>query len=292
MYTSSELERLFLLWKSAEVGWETDDGQPVRERALSVETSDFVYLVKGGRWLLVATQAGAVKYYDLDAEVITGVALIPDQTFIAATAHSATLMSVDVDQDSPVLSFRLAFALCGFGPSASFQIWQINPMLDDSQRAIGLTATLLASLAQPPDIVIVLAISLLRNQLAFNGILLANNEMFAFVMDWRQGNGTTSTYNRRMITTSMIILVSALTVYNSDELNISNTTCRMTSISCMGTRFSRHTHPSSQFLTGRLPKKQSPCPTLVMSLLQLPFNVQYSAMVVFPPTLGPGDTLM
>lgn len=79
MYTSEELERLLLVWNSADIGWARDDGRAARERSILVEPAEYVHLIQGGRWLLVTTDTGHVTYYDLDAEVIEGVSLIPQQ---------------------------------------------------------------------------------------------------------------------------------------------------------------------------------------------------------------------
>ena len=79
MHTSEELERLLLVWISADIGWTRDDGRAARERSILVEPVQFVHLIRGGRWLLVTTDVDQVTYYDFDAETIEGVPLIPQQ---------------------------------------------------------------------------------------------------------------------------------------------------------------------------------------------------------------------
>ncbi len=80
MYTSGELEHALLLWNSADVGWQRDDKRPARERVFAANQPEIIHLIKGGRWLLgTSDRTGSVTYYDLDAQNIVGVPLIPDQ---------------------------------------------------------------------------------------------------------------------------------------------------------------------------------------------------------------------
>lgn len=202
MYTSNEFENLFLLWESAKIGWTTDDGKVACDRGFTVQTDEFssAHLIQGGRWLLVATRAGAVTYYDLDAEAITGAELIPPQTTVQRL--SRTRMCVDVDADSPMLSFRLASSLIGHGPSASIQLWQVNLKLNNAQRAVGLTATHLVSFPKPPSMMTLMEMYLLGPTIAFNGLYYTQHdyaEMYISVMDWQRASESPPDYAWRVI---------------------------------------------------------------------------------------------
>ncbi|KJA27766.1 hypothetical protein HYPSUDRAFT_34909 [Hypholoma sublateritium FD-334 SS-4] len=208
-YTSEELENLFLLWTSARIGWsyftdnEEKDEQTAFDRGFPVQTDEYssAHLIQGGRWMLVATRTGAVTYYDLDAEIITGTELIPPQTKVQR--FSRTRMCVDVDADSPMLSFRFASSLIGHGPSASIQLWQVDIKLDDAQRTIGLTATHLASFPLPLPMMTLLEMHLLGPTIAFEGMYYCaeygRGEIYISVMDWQRASKNPPDYAWRII---------------------------------------------------------------------------------------------
>ncbi|KAF8804073.1 hypothetical protein BYT27DRAFT_7108150, partial [Phlegmacium glaucopus] len=204
MYTAQELEFSVLRWKSAQVGWDSDDGSPARQRNISIEegpTSE--YLVKGGRWLLVATSTGSVSYYDLDAQIPTVMPLISRQKAIATT-----LMSVDVDAESPYLRFNIAlFLIASTCPSIhsveiSAEIWQVTLVLDHHQRGTGLSATLLASFPLDPNIDICPCLSL-RGQFVAFSICTRSDLCYTVVVDWARANGTSLTYPMRILYPSL-----------------------------------------------------------------------------------------
>ncbi|PPQ84033.1 hypothetical protein CVT25_000579 [Psilocybe cyanescens] len=223
-YSSQELEHLLLLWKSADRGLEASTLQPSRERTfVGVKTgygtrtgngpygaSDkLIHLIKGGRWLLVVEQTGAVSCYDLDAETISGVRLIPDQMEFGN--NSRVLMTLDYATHSPVLEFAIALSLQDGAPweesltsiryRRTVQIWRVDVALDDTRHAVGLTATFLASFPHRPEILGVMSLSLLGPMIAFTSI--TDEETYAFVVDWTQANGNSLEYPWRVVQRTM-----------------------------------------------------------------------------------------
>ncbi|PPQ92305.1 hypothetical protein CVT25_008610 [Psilocybe cyanescens] len=223
-YSSQELEYLLLLWKSADHGLETSTLHPSRERTfVGVKTgrgvrtgygqngaSDkLIHLIKGGRWLLVVEQTGAVSCYDLDAETISGVRLIPDQ--MEFTNSSRVLMTLDYATHSPILEFTIALSLQDAAlweePLTSIryrrtvQIWRVGVVLDDTRHAVGLTATFLASFPHRPEILGVMSLSLLGPMIAFTSI--TDEETYAFVVDWTQASGNSLEYPWRVVQWTM-----------------------------------------------------------------------------------------
>ncbi|KIM36606.1 hypothetical protein M413DRAFT_448967, partial [Hebeloma cylindrosporum] len=104
LYESRELEFLFLRLKSAEIGWKTDDRRPSRKR--NFVTSNIpkcMYLLEGGRWLLLASHTGSVTYFDLDAQIPSERILIPGQ--VNPESETDIKMAIDRDNTSPFLLF-------------------------------------------------------------------------------------------------------------------------------------------------------------------------------------------
>ncbi|PPQ85646.1 hypothetical protein CVT25_012768 [Psilocybe cyanescens] len=246
-YSSQELEHLLFLWKSADRGLEASTLYPSRERTfVGVKTgygmrtgngpygaSDkLIHLIKGGRWLLVVEQTGAVSCYDLDAETISGVRLIPDQ--MEFTNSSRVLMTLDYATHSPILEFTIALSLQDAAlweePSTSIryrrtvQIWRVGVALDDIRHAVGLTATFLASFPHRPEILGVMSLSLLGPMIAFTSITY--EKKYAFVVDWTQANGNSLEYPWRVVQRTMsqgyihLLPGSRLLVTSSDSFSL------------------------------------------------------------------------
>ncbi|KAF8649275.1 hypothetical protein AX16_005903 [Volvariella volvacea WC 439] len=132
-YTAQELERLILRWKSAEIGWTTDDGVPARERRLQLERSpstrvECIHLVKGGRWLLVALSSGSVLFYDLDEKDPIQRILIPP----SGSTIGLRKMDVDIDTSSPTLAFKLALLPVQKAQTISYvlEVWHVSLVRD------------------------------------------------------------------------------------------------------------------------------------------------------------------
>ncbi len=201
MQTSEELERLLLIWNSADIGWARDDGRAARERSITVEPAEHVHLIQGGRWLLVTTATGQVIYYDLDAEVIEGVPLIPQQ-IPKPISLNEVMMDIDIDLSSPTLSFRIALSIFDrFDHKATIQIWAVTLLLNGSQ-AVGLSATRLALLHHRPKIVSVMALSLSGPTVAFTA-QRTEPGLLTFVINWDQVNGDSTNYLWRVLDPSM-----------------------------------------------------------------------------------------
>ena len=203
MYTSEELERLLLVWNSANIGWARDDGRAARERSISVEPIRIIHLIQGGRWLLVTTKVGQVTYYDLDAETIEGVPLIPEQLHQPSSLVQV-MMDIDIDSSSPTLSFRIALSIFDrFEPSekATIQIWAVTLMLNGS-HAVGLSATRLSLLHHRHMIVSVMTFSLLGPTIAFTA-QRAERGLHTFVINWDQGDTDSTNYLWRVLDLGM-----------------------------------------------------------------------------------------
>ncbi|KJA23527.1 hypothetical protein HYPSUDRAFT_580037 [Hypholoma sublateritium FD-334 SS-4] len=207
MYTSDELEHLFLLWSSADVGWRRSDARPARARVSATRLPEKVHLVPGGRWLLVTSvQTGAVTYYDLDAETISGVLLIPDQ--IVRGGWFNLQVAIDFHDESPVLSFTIALSLSDRSQDPNtfewydreiIQIWTVGVLLNESQKAVGLEARQLAYFPHRPMITTVLAISLLGSTIAFRAFPPGSSTAYTYVVDWVHANQNPTMYAWRML---------------------------------------------------------------------------------------------
>lgn len=218
MHTSEELERLLLLWNSADAGWKRSDGHPARERVFAAYSPEIVHLVKGGRWLLITSvQTGAVTCYDLDAEIIVGVPLIPDQ--IAPYGELNVMISIDFHNQSPLLSFTIALSLSDRSqnpdsferyPYETIQIWEVRLLLNESQKGVGLKARQLASFPHRPAINAVMALSLLGSTIAFRAYPPDENTAYIYVVDWVHANQNPTMYAWRMLDMLMGSEVSKL----------------------------------------------------------------------------------
>ncbi|KAG6917762.1 hypothetical protein DXG01_001167 [Tephrocybe rancida] len=113
-YTSKELETLVLRRISADETWASETAPPAHERAFAIKDLDTrmrmvdpLYLVQGGRWLLVTvTKTGSVLAYDLDharpAERVK-IVIPPRENPIGEFQ-----IVVEVDETAPRLTLRLA----------------------------------------------------------------------------------------------------------------------------------------------------------------------------------------
>ncbi|KIM44241.1 hypothetical protein M413DRAFT_377623 [Hebeloma cylindrosporum] len=205
LHTSRELEFHFLRLKSVSIGWETDDLSPSRRREL-VTTSNpsCMYMVEGGRWFLVASDMGSISYFDLEASDPTEIPLVPKQ-FQDKTTGFVT-MAVDVDHDSSFLAFNLVVSYCLMARPVRdskqhrIQIWRVTLTLDEQQRGIGLSAKHLASFPQELPIRRVWALSLRGPHLALSVVCPGYDEsQRTFVIDWKQADGESTNYSRRLL---------------------------------------------------------------------------------------------
>lgn len=109
-YSVEDLEWWVLLRRSADIGWRSDISKPVRSRWTDYQGVGCVYIVPGGRWLLVGdARYGSVTVYDLDAPQLAGVLLIPRDEQHNQPVHRIAV-AVDPIQQSPTLSFTMALS--------------------------------------------------------------------------------------------------------------------------------------------------------------------------------------
>jgi len=111
-YTNLELQHLVLRWKSVRPGWMANQlTVPIRSQRhffiseQSASNIASVYLVEGGRWLLVGTRVGAIQYYDLNSDNISATTLIPP---LFGSSRVDVWISVDMDTTAESLTFHLA----------------------------------------------------------------------------------------------------------------------------------------------------------------------------------------
>lgn len=77
-YSAADLEQWILLRKSADLGWRREDLNYTRIRKIEDPVFGGMFLIPGGRWLLVGGRRGSMLAYDLNASPITKTALIPE----------------------------------------------------------------------------------------------------------------------------------------------------------------------------------------------------------------------
>jgi len=166
---------------------------------------EYMYLVEGGRWLLVAYSTGSVTYFDLDASKSTEIILIPDQ-FDYLYRRSVS-MAIDRDCDSPFLTFNLVLTFCANSTlvrtpeEQGIQIWRVTLALDNQQQGIGLTTFRLASFPLEYFIRRVYTSSICGPHLAISFICDAhhNHNQLTFVIDWKRAHGGLPDYPRHLI---------------------------------------------------------------------------------------------
>ncbi|KIM36600.1 hypothetical protein M413DRAFT_285502 [Hebeloma cylindrosporum] len=215
LYTSYDLEFLFLRLKSADAGWRTEDNSPARKREIvTTKPAKFMYLVEGGRWLLVASATGCITYFDLDSSTPTESVLIPDQFDLRLPdvdqgnpfAEAKVVMATDRDSDSAFLAFNLvvSFSLTRTPPpdpkAQCVQIWRVELAVDDQKRGIGLTAEFLASFPLESSVRGIFCQSLRGPHLALSLLSVGReNCQLTFIIDWKQANGDQTNYPRRLL---------------------------------------------------------------------------------------------
>ena len=218
MYTSEELEHVLLLWNSADIGWQRDDKRPARERIFAACQPEIMHLIKGGRWLLLTSdRTGSVTYYDLDAQTIVGVPLIPDQIPYCGSKNAH--IAIDFHDESPMLSFTIALSLADRSEAVqsferysyeTVQIWQVSLVLNESNKGVGLEARQLACFPHRPIINTVMAISLLGSKIAFRAYPHRPRSAYIYVVDWIHANQNPTMYAWQMLNPLMGADVSEL----------------------------------------------------------------------------------
>ncbi|KAF4621250.1 hypothetical protein D9613_000052 [Agrocybe pediades] len=158
LYSSEELERVVIVAKSTEMGWRGRDDTPSRRRHIEdIEVYQDVYLVPGGRWLLVFHFTGEISYHDLDsADYRKKRILVAGDVRLARC--NMTFFAVDVSNRTPWQNFKLAqyvaedpFHLEG-DIYRAVRIWDIAFVIE-GQTVTGLRATRLKTILVDPDVV-------------------------------------------------------------------------------------------------------------------------------------------
>ncbi|KAF8896889.1 hypothetical protein CPB84DRAFT_1203209 [Gymnopilus junonius] len=195
-YSSTELEALVLRWISSGKTCEeiihkgsNYKGGVIQTREIKSQKVECMCLIKGGRWLLTAFRNGSVYYCDLNSATLQKVPLIQKQVNLKTHPDSRIFMTVDVDEDSSVLSFNIALIFIQarsseppyetgwqfFNSNLSkvakkaqqVQIWHVNLVVEESSRVTdGLAATKLTSFLLDPNVVWIHSYSLLGSHIA------------------------------------------------------------------------------------------------------------------------------
>ncbi|TFK58692.1 hypothetical protein BDN72DRAFT_966281 [Pluteus cervinus] len=193
-HSADELERIILRWKSAEVGWSKDDPSPARERRLKMSDVESIHLIKGGRWLLVSTRTGSVVFYDLDEEEPARKVLIP-----TVSEPAGTIMSVDIDQSSPTLTFHLALGTAKYRSDTSkeyvVEVWRVCLVDTAESRLSTLSAKLSASFRPEPQSQVT-KLSILGDFVAFCLDLRPASSFYTIVVKWTDLGEVPSSYPR------------------------------------------------------------------------------------------------
>lgn len=227
MYSSKELESMFLRWKSTEVAWKKDDAALIRQRDITIE-DDYAcsHLVPGGRWLLVVLENGQVCYYDLDSSAMERKHLIDAQ--IEENDFAGVKMSVDMSNPVPISSFKLALHVSEYrankpGAFQVIKIWGIDFVIE-GQDVIGLKATLLKSLCMHQDTFHhIRVISLLGRDIAFSVSCAGNSLDYTFVVTWPDIKDESLDYPRKLLDPIGVGVVSLLSESkNNIKLNKTN----------------------------------------------------------------------
>ncbi|TFK62081.1 hypothetical protein BDN72DRAFT_964789 [Pluteus cervinus] len=190
-YSSNDLEFLFLRRKRAEVGYKmVSKGLAPRRQVIPLSLKDIAgpaHLVRGGRWLLLATYHGAIVYYDLEAESPVSRALTPEHEEGALIS-----IAVDMDSTSPTLRFNLAvsrnFSIGRGDLRGVVEVWQVGLVLDGNNLGVGLHAERLASFDQEPP-GRCRRISLLGEQIAMTIFYMSHSEVYTVCVAWRSVPG-------------------------------------------------------------------------------------------------------
>ncbi|KIM36604.1 hypothetical protein M413DRAFT_285538 [Hebeloma cylindrosporum] len=211
--TSQDIEFLFLRLKSADAGWRTDGNSPARKREIETDNpAQCIYLVEGGRWLLVGSATGRITYFDLDASTPTERVLVPEQfdpllpVEFDPLSDIQVVMAIDRDSDSAFLTFNLAVSFClssALSPdpkARSVQIWRVELALDDQHRGVGLEAQRLASFPLEPSVQGVFCQSISGPHLALSLLSVEHEDcQLTFVIEWKQADGGYTNYPRRLV---------------------------------------------------------------------------------------------
>ncbi|EKM75271.1 hypothetical protein AGABI1DRAFT_109551 [Agaricus bisporus var. burnettii JB137-S8] len=184
MYNAAKLEERFLRWMKTESTWLNEI--PLDEKYIPDSSHEFLYshLLRGGRWLICSDFGGEVLYCDLESPETGFIPLIPYP--FSRQRESMTMMAVEEDPESKILSFKIALVHILFadwmkGPhgqpevtgDSRVDVWSGRVILDEDGQVMGLQVEQLASVR----------ISLYLGQPLF-GVSLRGS-LVAFTVQWR-----------------------------------------------------------------------------------------------------------
>ncbi|KAF4610706.1 hypothetical protein D9613_007290 [Agrocybe pediades] len=234
MYSSNELERVVVVWKSTEVGWRSSDTNPSRHRTIPITCTSpscgsihcstkhsysGVYLVPGGRWLITFHPEGGMSYYDLESpDYEKQRPLVPNYLEIGPDCDlNGITFTVDIpDRCRTIQNFKLAQYVhenpnsTRIGQYRPIKIWNVS-VIFDGQEVCGLQAdclkTILVDIFMCSDIRV--RLSLRDDLLAFglrckpSGPTTRGRRRieYIFVVEWANVEDGSSDYPRRTIYT-------------------------------------------------------------------------------------------
>ena len=150
-YDDRQLQDFFLQPFKVDRAFKTDGLAASGSKTFPVPNRirDAEILIRGGRWLITATEQGEVLYFDLEAPAIR------PQTLITASERTTTdvlpSIAVDMDDDAPYITFNLAVVPDPFSFDVSdsdlrpIQVWRVTGVPDDRGHVVDLTAEKLVS---------------------------------------------------------------------------------------------------------------------------------------------------
>lgn len=212
-HISRELELLVLQWKRIKTGWAMNrlsEHIPRQRHFFTDNPAAFnfrcIYLVEGGRWLLVGTRLGSIQYYDLNAVTISASPLIPSPI----DGQSEIQISVDTDSATESLTFLIGVLTRGRSngdlrsPQRWIQVWRVTPEVDPSGYVTGLNAEIQSSFREEHEPACVSF--RLRGQLVAYSMFYSYLQVGPFngghkiiIVNWKTCNSTSLNYNRKII---------------------------------------------------------------------------------------------
>ncbi len=105
LYSAKDLESWVLRRIGADLGWKKNADRPSRQRIIQTGHIIALFLIPGGRWLIVADHACEVKCYDLDSPTISS----SEQVLIPAgpIGRVPFCSAIDIPDDSVTFPFHL-----------------------------------------------------------------------------------------------------------------------------------------------------------------------------------------
>ena len=103
-YTTEQLQLHVCKQSAASLEWQSDEPDLAQSKRINIPSQDHMILIRGGRWLLLGLDTGAVVAYDLDSFVSRPMTIVK----VGMIKLSITKLVVDMDDSAPHLNFKLA----------------------------------------------------------------------------------------------------------------------------------------------------------------------------------------